>query len=86
MGAEKNTRCLRLQCETGVKPALVWESRRSSADLLGRERRFARWMLGSAVRNPRCLSFTSVPARLPRLRVRSTTTDAKHFSNSGDFW
>ncbi len=41
----------------------VRESRRSSSILLGRERRFARWMLGNAVLNPRWRSFTSAPAR-----------------------
>ncbi len=35
------------------KSLLVWESRRSLSVLLGRERRFARWMLGNGVLNPR---------------------------------
>ncbi len=37
--------------------------------LLGRKRRFARWMLGNVNLNLRCLSFTSEPARFPRLHV-----------------
>ncbi len=40
----------------------------SSSDLFARERRFARWILGSGVLKPRCLDFTSKPARFPRLR------------------
>ncbi len=51
------------------KSLFVWESRRSSSVLLGRERRFARWMLGNGVLNPCWRSFTSAPARFPRLRV-----------------
>ncbi len=42
----------------------------SSSDLFARERRFARWILGSGVLKPRCLDFTSTPARFPRLRRR----------------
>ncbi len=35
------------------------ESRRSLSILLGREQRFARWMLGNGVLNPRRQSFSS---------------------------
>ncbi len=54
------------------KSLFIRESRRRSSVLLGREWRFARWMLGSGVLNPRCLRFTSAPARFPRLRRSST--------------
>ncbi len=45
------------------------ESRRSLSVLLGRERRFVRWMLGNGALNPRRQSFTRAPARFPRLRI-----------------
>ncbi len=58
------------------KSLFVRESRRRSSVLLGRERRFARQMLGNSVLNPRWRSFTSAPARFPRLRVLKCLTSA----------
>ncbi len=43
-------------------PFFNQESRRSLSVLLGRERRFVRWILGDCVLNPRRRSFTRAPA------------------------
>ncbi len=46
----------------------------SSSVLLGRDRRFARLMLGSAVRKPRSRSLTSAPARFPLFHLSARLT------------
>ncbi len=60
------------------KSLFVLVRRSSSSVLLGRDRWFARWMLGSAVRKLRSRSLTSTPARFPlfRLSARLTRTAA----------
>ncbi len=70
------------------KSLFNWESRRSSLVLLGRERRFARWMLYSTVWNPRYLSFTSEPVfcrfvlpcqiLLPSIKTVGSTVQCVH--------
>ncbi len=64
------------------KSLLVWESRRSLSVLLGRERRFARCMLGSGVLNPRWWSFTSAGSFPPSAHP----VVSKQHRSSTDYW
>ncbi len=56
------------------KSLFLQESRRCSSVLLGREQSFARWMLGNGILKPCWRSFTSAPARFPRLCVLKRLT------------
>ncbi len=49
--------------------------------LLGRDRRFARWILGSTAQKPRLRSLTSKPALFPHLRLSRIAAPPTRTSN-----
>ncbi len=95
--SEDEARCLELRrlarfpSNTEQQSLRNWESRMSSSILLCRERRFAKWMLGNGVLNPRWWSFMSAPVLcriLHPCQIMQYKCPAKHQNrrNPVKFW